>query len=333
MNTKRYGALAGALLLASLALAPLAAETQVLKQEAFASYYGDEFNGRPTSSGELFDMNAFTCAHKTLPFGTMLEVTNLANRKKVIVRVNDRGPFVEEREIDVSKAAAIALDMISSGIAKVSILIVDGLDAAAVAAVNAGTAPTTEATEPPAPASETAVEPATPVAASSAAPLPEPTLITPAEPKPVVEAATTVTPAPAAAATPVAPATPVAAAPTTATPATTAAAATPVAPATPAQVTATPPAPAPVAAPKPVATVAPISGPTWRIQLGSFLREENATRLVVKLRKAGFDPAFEKSGDMTRVVLAGVPDRDLASVKQKLGNAGFGDYLVKQETR
>jgi rare lipoprotein A len=55
--------------------------------------------------------------------------------------------------------------------------------------------------------------------------------------------------------------------------------------------------------------------------------------LVVKLRKAGFDPAFEKSGDMTRVVLAGVPDRDLASVKQKLGNAGFGDYLVKQETR
>ncbi len=96
------------------------------KQNVQASYYGDDFNGRLTANGETFNMNDYTCAHKTLPFNTVLKVTNTANGKSVNVRVNDRGPFVEGREIDVSKAAAIALDMIGAGTATVNIDLLDG---------------------------------------------------------------------------------------------------------------------------------------------------------------------------------------------------------------
>ncbi|TAH46038.1 MAG: septal ring lytic transglycosylase RlpA family protein, partial [Treponema sp.] len=106
----KYGNLNTVLAVALILLAaaaPLAAQSDIISSEAYASWYGEEFQGRPTSSGELFDMNAYTAAHKTLPFGTMLEVTNLDNGKKVTVRVNDRGPFVEDRELDVSRAAAV----------------------------------------------------------------------------------------------------------------------------------------------------------------------------------------------------------------------------------
>ena len=78
----------------------------IYKANVHASYYADKFHGRPTASGEIFNMNDYTCAHKTLPFGTVLRVTNLANGRSVNVRVNDRGPFVAGREIDLSKAAA-----------------------------------------------------------------------------------------------------------------------------------------------------------------------------------------------------------------------------------
>lgn len=84
-------------------------------QEGFASYYADEFNGRKTASGEAYDMNAFTAAHRTLPFGTKVKVKNLNNGKIAIVRINDRGPFKDERIIDVSFAAAKQLGMIGSG--------------------------------------------------------------------------------------------------------------------------------------------------------------------------------------------------------------------------
>lgn len=89
-----------------------------------ASYYAEDFHGKKTSNGERFDMNSLTCAHKSLPFNTILKVTNLANGKSVNVRVNDRGPFVVSREIDLSKAAAIKLGMIGTGTAKVSLEIV-----------------------------------------------------------------------------------------------------------------------------------------------------------------------------------------------------------------
>jgi rare lipoprotein A (peptidoglycan hydrolase) len=70
-----------------------------------ASYYGAEFNGKKTASGEVFDMNALTAAHLELPFGTLCRVTNLMNQKEVIVRINDRGPFVKNRVIDLSYGA------------------------------------------------------------------------------------------------------------------------------------------------------------------------------------------------------------------------------------
>jgi rare lipoprotein A len=84
-----------------------------------ASWYGEEFAGRPTASGEIFNPGMFTAAHPTLPFGTVLQVTNRHNMRQVIVRVNDRGPFVAARIIDLSMAAAEALDMISSGVVPV----------------------------------------------------------------------------------------------------------------------------------------------------------------------------------------------------------------------
>ena len=89
-----------------------------------ASYYADEFNGRQTSSGEIFDMNDFTAAHKTLPFGTVVEVKNLSNGKTVIVKINDRGPFVLDRIIDLSKAAAKQIDLIRTGTADVELRII-----------------------------------------------------------------------------------------------------------------------------------------------------------------------------------------------------------------
>lgn len=100
----------------------------VYKSNAVASYYADKFHGRKTSNGETFDMYAFTAAHKSLPFNTMVKVTNLDNGKSVVVRINDRGPFVAGREIDVSKAAASQLGMLSSGTARVSLQILGEKD-------------------------------------------------------------------------------------------------------------------------------------------------------------------------------------------------------------
>ncbi len=96
----------------------------VYKTGVTASYYAEDFHGKKTSNGERFNMNALTCAHKSLPFNTILKVTNLANGKSVEVRVNDRGPFVLNREIDLSKAAAVKLGMIGSGTTKVKLEIV-----------------------------------------------------------------------------------------------------------------------------------------------------------------------------------------------------------------
>lgn len=94
------------------------------KTNVTVSYYADAFHGKKTSSGETFNMYDFTCAHKMLPFGTKVKVTNLKNGKSVIVRVNDRGPFVKTREMDLSKAAAVNLGMIGSGTAKVNLEII-----------------------------------------------------------------------------------------------------------------------------------------------------------------------------------------------------------------
>ena len=84
-----------------------------------SSFYGKKFHGRKTANGETFNMYDLTAAHKTLPFGTIIEVENLANNKKVTVRINDRGPFVRNRILDLSYAAAKEIEMIKTGTAKI----------------------------------------------------------------------------------------------------------------------------------------------------------------------------------------------------------------------
>lgn len=102
---------------------PAAASTGInVIDEGRASFYGKRFHGRRTASGERFDATALTAAHRTLPFGTTVRVVNLSNGREVLVRINDRGPFRRDRVIDVSRAAADALDMVGHGVTTVRIL-------------------------------------------------------------------------------------------------------------------------------------------------------------------------------------------------------------------
>lgn len=234
------------------------AQSDIVNAETYASYYAEPFHGRPTANGETFDMNAYTAAHKTLPFGTMVEVTNLENGKKVIVRINDRGPFVAEREIDLSKAAAASLDMLSRGVVRVSIRIINNDNAAAFGTQNTNNAGNTynpyQNTNHPGQNPNTMQDQMQPKYQ---------------EYKSLVY-------------------TPVNASET--------------------------------------------SGPLWRIQLGSFTREENAMRLVVQLRKIGFEPAYEKTETHIRVVLYGIIPSDLEKVKDILSKNNIKDYILRQES-
>jgi rare lipoprotein A len=90
-------------------------------QQGLASWYGRDFHGRPTASGEIYDMYANTAAHKTLPLGTYLQIHNLNNGQRIVVRVNDRGPFVKGRIIDVSYAVARDLGLLEAGVMPVKI--------------------------------------------------------------------------------------------------------------------------------------------------------------------------------------------------------------------
>jgi len=90
-----------------------------------ASYYGPNFHGQLTANGEVFDMYGITAAHQTLPFNTVVRVTNLENEKSLLVRINDRGPFVKGRMLDLSYGAAKKLGIIASGTAKVQMEIVE----------------------------------------------------------------------------------------------------------------------------------------------------------------------------------------------------------------
>ena len=94
------------------------------KADGIASWYGPGFHGKKTSNGEIYDQNALTAAHKTLPMHTILRVTNLNNNRQVTVRVNDRGPFAHNRIIDLSKGAAGQIDMIHAGTAPVRLEVI-----------------------------------------------------------------------------------------------------------------------------------------------------------------------------------------------------------------
>ncbi|MDR1374966.1 MAG: septal ring lytic transglycosylase RlpA family protein [Treponema sp.] len=118
-----------------------APDGKAFRQEGIASWYGAEFAGRPTASGELFNPSELTAAHPTLPFGTMLKITNKHNNTAVTVRVNDRGPFVSARIVDVSRAAAEQLDMISTGTAPVIVEILTGSASALAPSIPAAPQP------------------------------------------------------------------------------------------------------------------------------------------------------------------------------------------------
>ena len=110
---------------------PPAAERQpavpgVYVEEGVASWYGIPFEGHRTSNGEIYDMHQFTAAHRTLPFGAIIRVTNLRNGKQTEVRINDRGPFVANRVIDLSLSAAQAIDMVGPGTAMVRLEMISG---------------------------------------------------------------------------------------------------------------------------------------------------------------------------------------------------------------
>ena len=277
---KRKKWLAAACVVALLCSAAGFAEGQLYKENALASYYGEAFQGRPTSSGEIFDMYAMTAAHKTLPFGTMLEVTNLENGNSVVVRVNDRGPFVADREIDLSQGAAEKLGMITAGVARVSISILSE--------------PGKETEAAPAGLPENEEVPAV-----AAAPRPEPVLRDERRPEPRPEPALRDGPRPEP---------------------------------RPEPALRDGPRPEPVLRDERRPEPRPEPGaPVWRIQLGSFAREENALRMVRSLRAAGLDPAYERHEGAVRVVLAGIEDRRLEDVKHTLQEAGFRDYILRRE--
>lgn len=269
-------------------LLPLRAE-ELLRAETYASYYGEAFDGRPTSSGEIFDMNAYTAAHKTLPFGTFLEVTNLENGKKVVVRVNDRGPFVANREIDLSKAAAESLGMISRGITRVSIKKVDSLDHAALVASNDIY-------------SNAALKSAQKESAVVSNVQPEAGSVQKEEASGIIKDDQT------------------------------ASADKRIANTDAAQDGAKRSAFSQTEQTSELVYSQGTSGVLWRIQLGAFTREENALRLVVQLRKVGFEPAYERTEKTVRVVLPGIQPDDLEKVKEALAAHSFTDYVIRQES-
>jgi len=105
--------------------ARISAEDGRMLQSGIASWYGPNFHGKATANGEVFNMNDFTAAHRTLPFNTVVNVMNLDNGKAVAVRINDRGPYVDDRVIDLSRRAAREIDMENSGTANVQVVLLE----------------------------------------------------------------------------------------------------------------------------------------------------------------------------------------------------------------
>lgn len=108
----------------TLKAASATATPAVAEQVGTASWYGPRFHGRQTANGEVFNQHALTAAHRTLPLGTIADVINIENGRSVRVRINDRGPYVGERVIDLSRAAARRLGMVEQGLAKVRVKVV-----------------------------------------------------------------------------------------------------------------------------------------------------------------------------------------------------------------
>ena len=288
---------------------------EMYKENVVASFYADKFNGRRTASGEIFDTNGYTAAHKTLPFGTVLKVTNLDNGKSVKVRVNDRGPFVQGREIDVSKAAATELDMIGSGTAKVSLEIVDEDEGPTTSSSAIAYGSDDDEDEDPYGSYDDEDEDdysdsssgstgfsfggnapfSTSSGSASSADYDdeeedEDEELPPPPPPAKTETKTVKT--------------------TTTTP------------------KAKTEEPKPESA-EPVAEET--SAKRWDIQLGAYSNEGNAKVMAHKLLQAGFENvAYQKVGNIIRVVLRDIDEADLDKYQTKLDESGFTSYIVRE---
>jgi rare lipoprotein A len=296
---------------------PSSVQYGIFRQEGIASWYGAEFAGRPTASGETFNPNQLTAAHPTLPFGTLLKITNKHNNKQVTVRVNDRGPFVSARIIDLSQGAAAQLDMISTGTAPVIVESVDAISFSPTPAPANSSAPAAA----PAPNRIAAQVPrAESGPATTQSPMIAQRVITLYDPElggPLLEpldGLSIAAPAPAAQPTPP----PVVPQPPPST-------AVPVAAVQPTALPALPPAAVRPAIP-PVGT-----GKLYRIQVGSYKIPRYAVDAFDKLKNAGLSPSYERNGEFYRVVLAGVRADDVQSIAGKLGTAGFAEVIIREE--
>ena len=325
------------------------------KQEGVASWYGKEFEGRPTASGEFFNPALYTAAHPNLPFGTILTVTNKNNMRQVTVRINDRGPFVAARIIDLSKAAAEAIDMIGSGTAPVILerAVNTTLGPVAAPGMAAPSVPAVNPVSEPVGATETAAAEKTPLLAEVKK-APEEAAVSPAktapETAPPVNAVIETVPPPKAAAeiAVVQPAVPppkaaaeIAAVQPAAPPPKAAAEIAAVQPAAPPPQAALPPPsppPQPKFYPAPPAVIlggVPPTGSTklYRLQVGAFKVQRNAIDAFEKLKKNGLSPAYEQSGEFYRVILTGLNAAEIPVIAQTLGNSGFREALIREDVK
>jgi len=287
--------------------------TELFRQEGIASWYGREFDGRPTASGEIYDSSQLTAAHPNLPFGTVLTVTNKHNNRRVTVRVNDRGPFVAARIIDVSRAAAEQLDMIVTGTAPVVIESIERIAVSAPAAESSVGSISTS--EPP------------PSVTQSLVPTQAPTL-------PPVYQSSTQTQTPASGQINVtAPGQTISTGQATVTASGQTAAVQAQTPAS----TGTQQSSV-IGASNQIRLIPDITiaqNKQYRLQVGSFKVARNAVDTFERLKNAGLNPAYERftdsSGEFFRVVLAGVRGNDVQSTAQKLWAIGFREAIIREE--
>ena len=322
---------------------------EIYREEGNASWYGEEFNGRPTASGEIFNSALFTAAHPSLPFGTFLIVTNIHNNRQITVKVNDRGPFVAGRIIDLSKAAAEHLDMINAGTAPVLIETLPSsyLPPPEPLVASSASVASVPVDQPP-PAVEVIVPEPAP-AEQPAEPLPPPyppiTINVYSSPQPQSQPQSQPQPPPPPPPQPVQ--------------------AQPVQPVQqPQQIQPqpvfqpSPPPPQPVRDPYPVEPAVlppqpmlppaaltpppepaiklipdtkPLPGSFYRIQVGSYKIPRHEVEAFDKLKSAGLNPSYEPYGEFYRVVLAKVAGTEVQSVSEKLARVGFREALIRLE--
>jgi rare lipoprotein A len=321
---------------------------EAFRQEGIASWYGPEFDGRPTASGEIFDSSLLTAAHPTLPFGTFVIVTNRHNNRQVTVRVNDRGPFVASRIIDVSRAAADHLDMIITGTAPVLVEMIQSGQHQVFTQPPAPTHPQFQHLppaqphpmvqhQPPVqphpmiqhqqPTQPQPMVPQQPVQPQPMAQQHQPVFTQPpAQPQPQVY----VIKNPAETSGPGAPIT-ITVFPPTHGPAQPDPAPPPQAVLIPQAAISPANLPPAVSGARLVPAINPLPNKTYRLQVGSFKIARNAVDAYTKLTEAGLNPEYERHEDFFRVVLKGIRGTEVQSVANKLETAGFREAVIREE--